>query len=129
MRDKEKDFLKCHSSIRSNKRHEYRCARDTFDRELRIAEREYKRTVATDIEQMATNNPNDFWSKINKLGPRKSTSIPMEVFDANGNPSFDQQCIYETWRSEFANLYNGAESADFDNDHYGRVLNKYWSLI
>ena len=28
-------------------------------------------------------------SKINKLGPPKSTSIAMEVIDENGNPSYD----------------------------------------
>ena len=120
MVEKEKAFLKCKGSRneRAKKRYDFKNARNTFDKHLRQTERIYRRSIAMDIEDMVTKNPNDFWSKINKLGPRKSTPVPMEVVDENGRISHDQQCVYDTWRSEFSNLYNGDDSGDFDNDHY-----------
>ena len=81
-------------------------------------ERIYRRSIAMDIEDMVTKNPNDFWSKIYKLGTRKSTPLPLEVIDDNGHISNDQQCMYYTWRSEFSNLYEGDDFGDFDSKHY-----------
>ena len=71
-----------------------------------------------DIESTATNNPNEFWSKINRLGPRKSRKILVEVVGEDGQVYRDEQHVYNSWKQEFSNLYNRVDSEDFDNDHY-----------
>ena len=99
LREKEKLFLNCrgNKNMRARKRHEYNCARDSFDKLLRQSERSYRRTVASEIENMATNNPNEFWSKIKTLGPRKSTEIPMEVIDDDGSVSSNPERVFDVW--------------------------------
>ena len=68
-----------------------------------------------DIESTATNNPNEFWSKINRPGPPKSRKIPVEVVGEDGQVYRDEQHVYNSWKQEFSNLYI---CTDFDNDHY-----------
>lgn len=41
-----------------------------------------KKSQAMDIEHIATDNPNEFWRKIENLGPRKDKSIQMEIVDS-----------------------------------------------
>ena len=31
-----------------------------------------------------TSNPNEYWKQINKLGPKRQSKIPMEVYDEKG---------------------------------------------
>ena len=106
---KEKLLLNCrgNKNMRARKRHEYTCARDSFDKFLLQSERSYRRTVASEIENMATNNPNEFWAKIKTLGPRKSNEIPMEVIDDDGSVTSNPDRGFDVWKSEFSDLYNG----------------------
>ena len=62
LREKEKRFLKCCSgkSLRERKQQEFKKARDAFDKLLRQSEREYRRSVASGIESMVSENPNEF---------------------------------------------------------------------
>ena len=62
LREKEKKFLKCCSgkSLRERKQQEFKKARDAFDKLLRQSEREYRRSVASGIESMVSENPNEF---------------------------------------------------------------------
>ena len=41
--------------------------------------------MADDIETMSTSNPNDFWKKVQNLGPRRDKTIPMHFYDENGH--------------------------------------------
>ncbi len=45
---------------------------------MKRSEREYRQSTAIEIESMSTNNPNEFWDKIRKLGPRSDKGIPIE---------------------------------------------------
>ena len=72
MRNKERLFLKCTGrNRRSTLRQEFKNAQSVFDKQLRKTERAYRRTMADDIETMSTSNPNDFWKKVQNLGPRR----------------------------------------------------------
>ena len=71
-------------NIKSALRREYTQARESFDKALKRAERAYKKSVANDIETMSSTNPNEFWNKIRKLGPRNNNNIPMEVLNEDG---------------------------------------------
>ena len=74
LHDREKQFLNSNgrSSIKTTQlRMEFLSSQKRFDKRLRQYERAYKRSVCDDIEIMTSENPNEFWGKIKKLGPRK----------------------------------------------------------
>ena len=101
-------------------KHEYSQARDVFDKNLRRTERTYKKARTVDIETMVTTNPNEFWEKIRKLGPRKVKDIPMEVVDEFCEIVTNEQDALHKWRIDFENLYNGKNNTEFENDHYNQ---------
>ena len=80
-----------------------------------------KKSVANDIETMSSTNPNAFWNKIRKLGPRNNNNIPMEVLNEDGTILTTERDVLERWRTDFENLYNGSSGDDFDNDHFNFV--------
>jgi hypothetical protein len=82
---KEKAFVKCKGTNRLRRKlHDgFKAARHTFDRTLRRYKREYNRKRVLDIEQCVTDNPRKFWQHIQKLGPKCTSSIPLEVIDIN----------------------------------------------
>lgn len=128
MRVAENEFLRCNGPrhTKSAKRSDYLTTRSRFDRELKRTERDYHRLVAVDIETMSTTNPNEFWDKIKHLGPRKDSSIPVEIVDDNGVVIKDQNEVFDKWKEDFSNLYNGANSEEFDDTFYDRAkIHKY----
>ncbi|CAC5416249.1 unnamed protein product [Mytilus coruscus] len=122
MRHKEKDFVQCdgNRNVKSALRREYSQARDVFDKNLRRTERTYKKAMAVDIETMVTTNPNEFWEKIRKLGPRNVKDIPMEVVDESGEVLTNEKDVLNKWRIDFENLYNWKNNTEFENDHYNQ---------
>ncbi len=65
----------------------------TFDKSYKKAKRNFERDKRIHIEQLNTNNPREFWSELNNLGPRKKTCIPMEVYDDNGIVLSDHRSV------------------------------------
>ncbi|VDI60355.1 Hypothetical predicted protein [Mytilus galloprovincialis] len=122
MRHKENEFIQCNGnrSVKSAIRREYSQARDVFDKNLRRTERTYKKAMAVDIETMVTTNPNEFWEKIKKLGPRKVKDIPMEVVGESEEILSNEEDVLNKWRIDFENLYNGKNNIEFENDHYNQ---------
>lgn len=59
-----------------------------------------------DFEEMATDNPNEFWRKVKHLGPRMDKSIPVEIVDDDGNISRDENVVLTKWKTDFQNLFN-----------------------
>ena len=84
---------------------EFLASQKSFDKQLRQCERAYKRSICDDIENMTADNPNEFWEKIKKLGPRKCSDIPMEAYDQNGDIVSDEQYVLNRWKTDFENLY------------------------
>ena len=117
MRDRERAFLrfKGSSNIKSQLRRDFQTAQNTIDRTLRKYERQYKRSMCNDIENMSTENPREFWNKIKTLGPRKSTNIPMEIYNENGEVLTNEKCVLNRWKTDFENIYNNESVDDFDS--------------
>ena len=112
--------------VKTSLQREYISARNHFDKTLSQTERAYRRTQALEIETMSTNNPNEFWNKIRKLGPRKDRTIPMEIIQNDGITSSNEKEVLDKWRQDFHNLYNGVDSGEFDSEHYTRAkMHKY----
>ena len=42
----------------------------------------------------------------------------MEVYDESHSIRTDENYVLEKWRLDFENLYNGADSEDFESEHY-----------
>ena len=121
MRIAEQNFLKCKGSRREreHKKPIFKNARNVFDKYLRQTERAYRLSVAVDIESLSTQKPNDFWDKINSLGPkRKVNSIPIEIVDACGHTVTDENAVFERWKNDFCNFYNAPNTQEFDDFHY-----------
>ena len=95
MHDREKQFLNFNgrSSIKTQLRMEFLSSHKRFDKRLRQYERAYKRSVCDDIENMTSENPNEFWEKIKKIGPRKYSKVPMETIDENGEIVTDETLV------------------------------------
>jgi hypothetical protein len=70
---------------------------------------------------MSTTNRKEFWDKINKLGPRSNITFPEEIVDCNGNVICEERFVLEKWRKDFENLYNCADSTDFNSEHFERA--------
>lgn len=125
MRLNENAFLKCHESrhVKTRLRMDYISARNAFNKLLHQNERAYRNAQALDIEEMSTSNPNDFWRKIQKLGPRKDRLIPTEIVNSTGESIHSEQQVFEKWRLDFFNLYNCEDTDGFDEFYYDRYTN------
>ena len=123
MNIKEKEFLKCKGSKQSRtlKRAQFIKARQTFDKNLRQAERQFNKQVILEIDEVCTNNPHEFWNYIKQLGPRKRNSnIPFQVYNTDGNFDSNIQIVLNKWKSDFEQLFNRPAEADdsFSHDFY-----------
>ena len=117
---KEREFRKCKlRSRKRDKRHEFKLARHQFDKAFRKLERRYKRGQMLEIDEFCTANPNKFWSQVKNLGPRKGSSIPMEVYNTDKDVVGDIDTVLNTWKESFASLYNQSNyrlDEDFDRN-------------
>ena len=123
MRNKEKGFLKFRGnlSVKRKLREEFHTAQKIFDRTLKRCERQFRHSFCVEVENMTTSNPNEFWEKIKKLGPRKTQRIPMEVYGEDGTVLTDDETILNKWKTEFQNIYNTDNAAsNFDDDFIGK---------
>ena len=59
---------------------EFKSARHNFDRRFRFYERQYKRGLMDEIEDLCTTDPKQFDNNLKKLGPRSNKKpIPWET--------------------------------------------------
>ena len=87
-------------------------------KKLHQYERAYKRSVCDDIENMTTENPNEYWEKIKKLGPRRCSEIPMETYDQNGDTETNETCVLNQWKTDFENLYKNNDGENTFDSHF-----------
>ena len=125
VRRKENAFTKFHGDRRTKNRlqYEFKLARNTFDKQLRPAERNYRRSLSIDIESVCTDNPKACWDYIKHLGPKRKSVVKMEVYDDSENIITDESFVFQKWSSEFENLYNLiGNNETFDNQFYEQIL-------
>ena len=71
---------------------------------------------------MTTENPNEFWEKIKKLGPQKYSNIPMETTDNNGSIVTDETFVLNRWKTDFENLYRNDDENAFNTEFQNEAL-------
>ena len=121
-RDSENAFLSCLDGIRIKTalRREYYQCRKNFDKKLRQLERQHFAKQRQHISELQTQNPKEFWSEINKLGPRKSKTNIDSVYTVNGNITYNSQEILRKWKSDFSTLFNNS-SGNYDDDFLSEI--------
>ena len=72
------------SKLRKKLLLKFKESQSIFDKFYKKYKRKFQRDKQFDIERLNTDNPKEFWNALNNLGPRKSTMIPMEVYDKDG---------------------------------------------
>ena len=121
--EKEKLFLLCSDRRRRYLQQKFVLAQKKFDREYRKAERKYRINKIDEIDNYCTSDPNKFWDSIKRLGPRKKSGIPMEVYGENQNIITDQEQVLNKWKSEFERLFNlQPDPGQFDDDFYNECI-------
>ena len=128
MVDAENVYLqsKAKRSIRRELHNIFIIKRKLFDRLLRRTERIFNKQKALEIENINTSNPSEFWSYIKSLGPKRKSSIPMQVYSTNGEKTSETEHVLGKWRSEFNDLYNMPDDvqAMFDADFYADISSR-----
>jgi hypothetical protein len=71
-----------------------------------------------EIESLESENPNEFWERVQKLGPRKSRTIPMEVVSVDGEVKTSEHEVLQKWQNDFYNIYSGPSGENFSQEFY-----------
>jgi hypothetical protein len=103
-------------------RAEYKMKRNIFDKSLRQIERKYKKGQMMEIESLESHNPSEFWEKVQKLGPRNKSKIPMEIITEDGELKHSVEDILGRWQNDFSKIYSGPEGEDFDMEFYNTKM-------
>ncbi len=86
---------------------------------MRYRQRAFRRGLLIETEDCDTSNPRKFWKYIHSLGPKKTNTIPCEVYDVNGDICYDKNTVLKTWENEYSALLNenkGTYDDSFLND-------------
>jgi hypothetical protein len=124
----EKLYLKCKQNNRRRfeLRQEFIQSRNKFDKMLRRQEREYNKNRIDQIEQANSSDPKQFWKYLKGLGSKKTSYIPMKIYDVNGYIKSDTHSVLEKWKYDFQKLYSSGiqdtASIEFDDALYDFVL-------
>ena len=120
MNSKERLFLKNkdYSKQKTNKHREtFKSAQQLFDKTLRKKSRQYNYQKINSIEGACLKNPKEFWGNIKKLGPNKSTNIPLKIRTSDDEETTNIDAVLNGWQSDFSNLLNPqTDSVNFDDN-------------
>ncbi|XP_050392671.1 uncharacterized protein LOC126811173 isoform X1 [Patella vulgata] len=67
-------------------------------------------------------NPKKLWDHFKKLGPKRSKSIPFEVYNDNGDIIFDKDEVLNKWASDFSKVYSPSTNSEFNSDFHEQVV-------
>ena len=71
-----------------------------FDKTFHKKGRSFKRRQVYQLEEINTTNPNEFWSYIKRMGPKRNSDIPWEVYDVTGNVVIDEAEVLNEWKND-----------------------------
>ncbi|XP_077983286.1 uncharacterized protein LOC144438131 [Glandiceps talaboti] len=117
-------YLRCRSVRVAEKRRllsDFKTAQRSFDRRLRFHERRHRKGLVDKIESVCTDDPRRFWNHIQKLGPKRNSCIPMEVYDDHGQLLTDKDIVLDAWKRDFSSLYNNPDG-DYDEDFLNQII-------
>lgn len=66
------------------------------------------RGQALRLDHLQSNNPQQFWLEINKLGPPRIKKIPMEIILDNGETENKKEVVLGRWEKGFGDLFSGS---------------------
>ena len=111
MRSSEHLFLKCKNPVlRKQLKVNYKQKQYNFDKKLRFYKRRYQRGQIIQMEQLHTQNPQQFWNEIKNLGPKRPKKIPMQVW-SEGVISSDPVMVLREWEGAFSGLFSKQEES------------------
>ena len=113
----ERLFIRAKGKKRQHLYQQYKDARASFDRRYNQAKRHYNRSERDNIAQLNTEDPKQFWDHINRLGPQKNVSIPMEIPLDNDEILTDPDEVLKRWKDDFQKLYNRFNDTG-GNEHF-----------
>ena len=126
MHEAERAFVKYRGPVQGKaiRRRQFKDAAHTFDGALRRAEREYKRARLSEIEQVETREPRKFWDYLSKLGPKRKSEIPFEVYDEEGSVFRDRSRVLKKWKEDFQSLFTRSDDTltNFDLHFYDSCM-------
>ena len=104
----EKKYMKCKGTKieQRNLRKLFFYNRKKFNINIRKAERQYNAKRRQKIESFNKNNPKEFWSHVNNLGPRQNKKNDFRTKKINGELEEDPTKIKQKWKEDFSELYN-----------------------
>ncbi|MEW8546023.1 MAG: reverse transcriptase family protein [Candidatus Thiodiazotropha sp.] len=113
----EKRMLTCRTADRRRCRSEYTQMRKNFNRECQKAKRLDLKSKQNELENLVTENNQQFWKEIGKIGIGKERRkvIPMEVISSDGSINGDKSVVLETWKDSFSRLLNPSSSTEQQN--------------
>ena len=68
---------------------------------MRKSARQYNYSKVETIERFSTENPQEFWDAVKRLGPKKSTDIPLKV-RIDGNIEADFSKVKDKWQADLS---------------------------
>ena len=117
----EKDVKRCKDRYaRKYLRHDYKRVQHEFDREFRKQKKKFKHEQMLELDEVCTNNPNQFWESVKRFGPKKKAHIPMEVYNQDKTINCNKEDVLTFWQGEFDKLYNSSvtDERDLAFDNY-----------
>lgn len=115
----EKAYIHCQNQQRQQLREVFVAAQKNFDKSYRRAKRKYEKDKIIEIENFSQFNAKEFWQNIKKLGPQKSSEIPLSVYNEDGNLVNDLEFVMNKWTKDYECLYNfTAQEGQFDDIFY-----------
>ncbi len=97
-----------HGRQRQMRRSEARARRKEFDKANQAAKRKHWREMQDLILELQTDNPKEYWQYVGKIGvgKQRSSHIPWEVIDKDGNTVVEHDEVLDEWKMAFEGLLN-----------------------
>ncbi len=96
----------------------------TFDNVLQKSEREFNRKVVSEIEEIFTTDPRDFWAHLKMLDLRKCCPLSMEVYNVNGDLTSDVREVLNKDMQDLSSLLINNGNDMFNEEFYNKYLSK-----
>ena len=112
----EKVYLSTPSNSRQlgNIREDFISAQNVFSKALKKAKRAFQRQQVYNLEKSNTSDPVEFWNSITCMGPKRSSGIPWEVVNENGESVTNKQQVLHRWMIDFRNLLTPPEATTLE---------------
>ena len=119
MHNSERLFLRCKrdGGDRQLLLDHFRQCQYAFDKRYRLFKRRYQRGQLLYLEEIQSSSPQFFWSEINKLGPKRKKTIPMEIWGEDGNLIRETPQVLSKWEKDFATLFK-SDAVGFDDGFF-----------